>query len=292
MASLAASGFAGWLLFGALTASLGFVGGRWWVPAPSESCTGPLPFPRVALASATVLIAAFGGVFLRQVLEFRDPFAPLGEDLSFLLGSGWGAAWIAGALGALVHLAGVAVAGRKKRIGWWIALIGIGIAATYPGRTGHANAVEPLRAVALVADWLHVVGAGVWLGGMGVLLLIFFRQDLDGDTLRMGLERFSKAARVSVFFLLATGGYASWLHLPELSALWTSSYGRILSAKILVACAVLALGWWNWKRGTPSLMNGGGLKPMRRSVGFEFALAQIVLILTAFLVRASPTGPY
>lgn len=94
----------------------------------------------------------------------------------------------------------------------------------------------------------------------------------------------------SVALLVLTGLYASWSHLDSLGALATTTYGRILSLKLLLVAVILAFGARNFKALTPKLGTDRGDDAMRRSAAVELAVAQIVLLVTAVLVRTSPIG--
>ena len=101
---------------------------------------------------------------------------------------------------------------------------------------------------------------------------------------------FSPVAMVSVATLVLTGSVASWAHLESVSSLWTTPYGRLLLLKVVVVAGVLAMGALNWRRLTPRLSEEDGPRAMRRSALVELALANVVLIVTAVLVRTSPLG--
>jgi putative copper export protein len=81
----------------------------------------------------------------------------------------------------------------------------------------------------------------------------------------------------------------SWLHLKYVAALWTTSYGYTLIAKLGVVAVVVALGAWNWRRMTPKLSAEEAAHELRRSSAAELVFAGVVLLLTAVLV--SLPGP-
>ena len=300
--------------------------GRWWL-VPRISATGnPLLVPvefeltaflrRIGLGLAAFLIVSLFAVLARQLMEFRDPFAPLAEDLSLLLtGTPWGTSWTAALIGGSLVLLGLALAERWRRGGWILATLGTLALAAFPARTGHANGVESLRALTLAADALHVLAAGLWLGGLGVLLLLLSKLrrsaapagDFGESTPSVGkpassaggpavdaipglVDSFSHVARLGVGILVVTGVYASWRHLPSVTALFDTAYGRTLILKLGLVAVALTLGWWNWKRVTPRLATPSGKAALARFATFEFVVAQVILVVTAMLVRMSPTG--
>jgi len=90
------------------------------------------------------------------------------------------------------------------------------------------------------------------------------------------------------FTFTDAGLFASWVHLDGVGALVTSAYGRLLLLKLALVAGVLALGALNSKRLTPTLGAPAGRSAMRRSATLGFALANLLLAVTAVLVRASP----
>lgn len=85
----------GYLLLGSLALSLGAAAGRWLIVPRVASDTGPSlgwlerRSASLGTTAAALLAIALLLVLVRQFVEFRDPFAPLREDLEILLGTGW-----------------------------------------------------------------------------------------------------------------------------------------------------------------------------------------------------------
>lgn len=293
----------GWTLFTGLTLVVGSAACRWLVlprarretPAIQDA-SWALGYARLRRAAGTGLL---GGIltavgvalyFLRQLREFRDPFVPWTEDASLLLSTSWGTAWKLGAAGTLVVIAAMLIARRGHAAGWWLATVtGLALAA-FPAFTGHAAGVEGARIIALGADWIHVVAAGGWIGGLATVLHVSRLGGSDGSGLEDLVPPFSTLAMASVALLVISGSYASWIHLGSIGALFTTAYGRTLGLKLLLVAAVLALGARNNRSLTPKLDTEGGRQAMRRSATLELAVAQLVLLVTALLVRTSPMG--
>lgn len=289
----------GWALFLALAACLGAVLGRWFVlPAPDASGDLPAAVLRTSAArfgrgAATLLVAALGLVFVRQLVEFHDPFAPWSEDAGILLRqTPWGTTWVAALVVAVVALVSLWVAGRGRTVGWWPATLSVLALGAFPALTGHANAGS-LRPLTLTADTFHVWAVGGWIGGMALVLVLERRhgRGRSGDArslLPVLVPRFSPMAMACVGTLLVTGVLAAWIHLPGLGALFSTRYGRLLVAKVALVLGVLALGGLNWRRLTPRLGGPPGQDALRRAATAEFIVANVVLAVTAILVRTSP----
>jgi putative copper export protein len=315
-------GFTGWLLFAALLLALGSVCARWLLvpratPAPpsgsgsstnaaasgasgGSAADGPPPAAshlldtaaRLGLFATLLLPLAMGLVFHRQLSEFRDPFVPWREDASLLLtGTSWGRTWLVGTFVALAAVAALGLCRAGIRGSWPLATVMLLALATFPALTGHAAGAEALRPLTLTADTLHVLAAGSWIGGLAFVLYAerrWRRAGANGSLLPVLVPAFSRVAITSVVTLVATGSIASWVHLESVSALVSTPYGRLLSIKLLLVAMVLAMGAVNWRVLTPRLGDPDGAVALRRAALVELTVAQLVLVVTAVLVRTSP----
>lgn len=297
----------GWLLFATLVVTTGSLAARWVILPRAVTDGSPRQAwlvdaaGRLGRPAASALPAVLLLVFIRQVREFRDPFAPLAEDVGLLLGTPWGTAWLWSVVGAVAATTGFWLAVAGRRWGWWVATAAIIGLASFPGFTGHAAAgagvgVGGLRWLTLLADTLHVLAAGAWVGGLTMVMLIERRWRRAGGSegpeslLPVLVPAFSPVAVVSVCTLIITGVFASWVHVPAVGALWGTGYGRLLLLKVGLVVAVLGLGALNWKQLTPRLTEADGPRAMRRAATIELAVATVVLLVTAILVRTSPLG--
>lgn len=290
---------AGWLTFAALMVMLGSVAVRWALlpNADLEEETrleAEVRAARIGLAASVSLLAALSLVLARQLIDFRDPFVPLSEDLSLLVGgTAWGAAWSGGVFLALVAAVAFGLAGRGLRSAWWVATP-VTVALTFfPGSTGHAAAAREEHALALAADALHVTSAGIWAGGLTVMLLLAAGASASGRNRGAALLRalvpcFTPLALVATALVVLSGVYATWLHVDGLDALLASGYGRVLLAKLVAVAAAMLAGAINWRRQRPLLLETGEAGPMRRTATVEAILVQLVLLLTAILARTAP----
>ncbi|MGC5567042.1 copper resistance CopC/CopD family protein [Streptomyces sp. FR-108] len=90
--------------------------------------------------------------------------------------------------------------------------------------------------LAMTSTVLHLLAMAVWLGGLGALLTALHRSETPLPA--ASVHRFSRLAFASVTVLVLTGVYQSWRGLGSFDAVFDTSYGRILVAKV---CAVVAL---------------------------------------------------
>ena len=236
--------------------------------------------------SALLLIPALIAGFIAQVLSFREPAEPVGDVVRLVLSIPWGRVWLLQLILALLLTVFFAMA-KTRAVAWVpVAFAAIALAFT-PAFAGHAAAVEEWGRLARMADGLHVLAAGVWLGSLANLALAV-RQEPDGGILLARLARFSPLALVSAAVIAATGVTSAWIHLTRLSDLWGSPYGRLLSVKVLVFLGVLAAGAYNWRRATPRLRESADPRAMRKTIAAELAFAAVLILVTAWFVATSP----
>lgn len=253
--------------------------------------------PRLGQAASGLTLAAFAALFALQLADFRDPFAPLRDDAAFLLGSSWGRAWSLGVAGATLGLIGFTVAGRQlwtwsTKLGWALAVAASVGLTLQPAFTGHAQTGP--QPWAWMADGLHVLGAGLWIGTLPIVLFGALRASLaSGSSSAPALEllhRFTPWALSGAALLAISGTFAAWLHLTTPLDLITTRYGQLLLTKLLIVGGVIGLGALNWRRNVPRL-DQGDPQPLRRTALIEWALAQTALAVTAALVHTTPPTP-
>ena len=239
---------------------------------------------------AALLPIALAMAFARQLAEFRDPFAPLSEDVTLLLGTSWGSTWTAAAVcaGVAALLVPISKSGGKA---WWGGIVLAVPALLYPSLAGHAAGTGALAPVTIAADVLHLGAVGVWIGG---LTLVWWaerswrRAGGDASLLPRLVPVFSSFAVVAVTVLVATGIVGSIVHLGGLAELFITRYGQLLLLKLALVAVVFALGALNWQKLTPRLAEDDGPDALARSAARELLFAHVVLVVTALLVRTSP----
>jgi putative copper resistance protein D len=223
----------------------------------------------------------------------------------------FGAIWCARLLAASALLVVWSLRFRSARfVGLALAL---GIAAT-TSLTGHAADAGAVT-LRVFADWVHVASSAIWIGGLFGLSAIVLRAagSWPADVVGAVAGRFSRLAGVCLAFVLLTAIYNAWVQIPFVSALWTTTYGRVLIAKIVVVVIVIAIGALNRFTILPGLADSrGGLgyrifrlarfltrrpgaavagSPRRRFaryVGVEAAVGVVVFVCTAILTESTP----
>jgi len=165
--------------------------------------------------------------------------------------------------------------------------------------TSHAAATG--ATLPLLADWLHLASAAVWVGGLAYLVFVLAPAlrglSAAARTQVLGplAQWFSNLALVSVSVLILTGLYAAWLNIPSVQAMVPTAYGRTLVIKLAILIPLLVSAAVNLLVMRPRLLqaarnrvadSGVQALPRRfiRLVRSEVMLASLVLLAAAVLV--------
>ena len=123
----------------------------------------------------------------------------------------------------------------------WLGAVSIILAASLVGAlawAGHGAATpDAIGDVQLTADVLHLVAAGIWIGGLLPLtaMLVTARRQGDVRSIAIAAEvtrRFSVLGVASVLTVLVTGMVNTYVLAGSLPALVGTPYGRLLLIKI------------------------------------------------------------
>lgn len=154
--------------------------------------------------------------------------------------------------------------------------------------SGH-QATEPNSSWASgVADWVHLVAASVWVGGL--VTLAFLVWPAAPELRRRAFLGFSRLAVGLVGAMVLAGAYLALVRLPELADLWETGYGHVLLVKLAIVGLALSWGGVHHLRVRPRF-EAGDQPRVRPSVVGETAVAVAVLLVAAALTNASPPPP-
>ncbi|GAC1681411.1 MAG: hypothetical protein PVS3B1_22320 [Ktedonobacteraceae bacterium] len=199
------------------------------------------------------------------------------EIIGDILASSFGRV-LAQRLGAALFLwvlVGVIKQGEER--GAWIVLA-LGVAlALIDGEASHAiTSRAPL--LGLLANMLHIIAMGIWLGGLLALLSTLRLEELQNYRHPL-VARFGQLATLAVIDLLASGLLMAWLHLTTPTDLFATSYGKVLASKNWLVLLTLLLAFL-------------GVRLYRRKQTSWWMLETIVLTailaLAALLISLSP----
>jgi putative copper resistance protein D len=255
----------------------------------------------VVLALFTGVIAVAGQT---AALEGRAAAWLDGSAIArMLLNTQAGAVWLV--RGGLLLVLGAFLAVRMNltdRTDWRAAraegaLLGLG-ALGLIAAAGHAAAVEPDTAAALAIDVMHLLAAGVWVGGLPALaLLLSLAGREDGADARphavLATRRFSTAALALVVVLAVSGIWNTWAQVGSVAGLLGTLHGRLLLGKLALFVILIALAAGS-RRLVPALSGEAaaiGRPAMRRLGRFVTAEAVLAALVLGLVAVMSVTPP-
>ncbi len=237
-----------------------------------------------ALTSGIVAVAQLF-VFVDDLRDSVTGFVPaLGDSLGITAG------------GMLAFRTVVAMAllmvtmKRTHSLGAVVALLVMYCVAVAYG--GHSRSMAAPW-IGVPIDVVHQVAAGVWVGGLVVLVVVVLPH-ADVESGLVAYDRFGYAAQRAVAVIVVTGVIQTVRLHGSLTTLVTTTHGLVLIGKVVVVGVMLRLGArnhhllarWSGRGDTRSVPTRYAL--IRASV-VESACAVVVVALTAILV-ASPLG--
>jgi putative copper resistance protein D len=160
------------------------------------------------------------------------------------------------------------------------------------GWVGHAVEGQRMtRLVHQINQMVHLLAAGLWLGGLVPLswLLGRARSTSGGDWISIARDvvpRFSHMGYAAVALVAATGAINTLLLVGSVKALAWTPYGRLLSLKILLFSVMVVLALTNRFRLVPRLRREPPSAPiaaLARSVLFEQMLGFAVIAVVSVL---------
>lgn len=250
-----------------------------------------------AVTAAVILVLSVAGEFLVQAALLLDaPWGrPAADGRLFALLVGTKAGWSALVRGGTAVLMLIALARHRRTAPAWTTGIASAVLLAGFPLTAHAAG---RGVVGFAADWLHLLAAAIWIGGL-TGLLIAIRAAPAADRLRLArvlLPRFSWVAAGGLATVTLTGAAGAWLHIPEPRALIATAYGRTLLLKIALVVPLTAIGAWNWiavrsrLRGSGDTSSTAFPRIAAATLG-EMAVAAAIVAIAAGLTLTPPPRP-
>jgi copper transport protein len=260
-------------------------------------------------AAAALLLALVGNLFALAVQAADLPSGGYWHNLwTVVAHTRYGRLWIARIVLLALYAVGLAF------VAWWwprrrpwrtgiVALLALALPIPL-SLISHASAENVGRTTAIAIDYLHVLGASFWVGGVFLLVLVLtpLVMQLDNVTrnavLRRILPRFSAVALAAWAVMGLSGLYAAWLHVGNLTGLTTTAYGKALLLKQLVLLPLLVLGAFNLlivtrklrqaKPEQPSQEPGRWARHFRAAIIAEAILMVVLMLVIGQLISLPP----
>jgi copper transport protein len=286
------------LLFAGALALEGLLGGggrfAWLVPAGIPG--GSESRRRARTVSVDVGILAAVAAAAAAAADAADASGSLSASglSDYLLGSLPGFARVATVL--LIVFATLLHARR-----WRLAAVPAALALLAVAASGHASSAEP-RVPTILLDWVHLLAASVWLGGIALIAVVWspaLRR--GGRSLRTAVARrvlpvFGAVALPAFLLVASTGAVSALVQLGQLRSLWETAYGRVLLAKVALVALIALASYTHALRLRPRLVAANPHPDERverrhwRLLRAEPLLGLGVVVAVAFLV-AFPLPP-
>ena len=208
-------------------------------------------------------------------------------------------------IAALLMTLTIAIVMGGRKTPTWLVLVSMGstVALGSLAWTGHGAASEGVAGARhLIADIVHLIAAGAWIGALAALGALLFRpaRTMSDEHIRLthrALEGFSLVGTIIVALIVLSGLVNSWMLVgpQHLLSMASTLYGQVLIAKLVLFGAMLGLAAANRFRLTPAFdkaIKDGGTLPtisrLRMSVTYEMSAALIILGLVAWLGTLEP----
>jgi putative copper resistance protein D len=163
---------------------------------------------------------------------------------------------------------------------------------------GHASGTPGLSGnVHVAVDVLHLVAAGVWLGGLLPLALLFAAARRATDpavaaAIRGATVRFSTLGVIAVGTLLATGLFNTYWLAGSVQALIATHYGHFLLVKIALFLTMVCIAAFNRLRLVPRLAiereAAAARQQLQRNCLVEAAIGVLILVIVGALGTLPP----
>lgn len=259
-------------------------------------------------AAAVFLLAAAVRFSLESQALHGGSGGLSGEGIARTASTGWGRAWVISVAAMAALLAAMVVRHRaardagptgSRRRGYLAIGLAASIAAVGPAMTGHAASAASLMPLAVLADWLHVIGASAWVGGVVGLALAAAPAAMAqpagerAPAMAWLIGAFHAVAVPATVLVAASGLVSGWLRVGSWQELVTSNYGDLLLFKVYLVALTALMGAYHWMRVRPRLMaavaeDARATRRLQWTLALETAAGLLVIALTAALVTTPP----
>ncbi len=260
-----------WIQLICLTFCVGVIACRLWFLTPSMqtefSYQGdfvPALWNLFCYGLAILIGCAFVSLIVRSVEISGEPVSDISSVLPIVLfKTHYGTVWLV-RVGALFLLAAAktAVRYRDNRIFLVLMLVLAAAVIMTASASGHAADAGDFS-VPEVMDWMHLVAACLWGGGLMVLTFtvlpdLIGREHGSAALISRVAGRFSVMAGVAVAMTLITAVYNFWFDVRTVTTMLQSTYGLVVVAKILLFGILINFGAFNRYVSVPLLQEWGG----------------------------------
>lgn len=268
--------------------------------APARRTMLPLRTLIGLSAAAALMLSLLGWVAMTAAMADKPLVGVARDDLMAMLAMpGLGASWLLriALLGVIVLAA--SIVGLRRLLPVTGTVLG-GAALGSLAWSGHGAAGDDsVGQLHLVADVVHLLAAGAWVGALVALSLLLWpaaRETAVAEIAHKALASFGRTGTIIVTVIVGTGLINSWVLVGpgRVLDLPATQWGQLLLAKLTLFAAMLGLAALNrWMltpalAGAPTIAAARALVRLRLTVALETGTALLVLAVVAWLGTLAP----
>jgi|MudIll2142460700_1097286.scaffolds.fasta_scaffold00293_5 putative copper export protein len=267
-----------WFELISLTFCIGILVCRLWVIGVSsgsghahEGNSASRMWPFLGIGISAAILGSTAEMLVRAMEISGQSFASVFPVLpTVFFRTHIGRVWLIRITGLLLLFITFAAGGRyrnSRRL--LLFMLGLGFIVTMTkSASGHASDAGDFS-LPEIMDWLHLIAASFWGGGLFVLSLVILPylvrpDDSLSPQIAAVARRFSRIAGIAVGIVSLTALYNAWLGVDSFGNLWKLPYGWTVLAKIFLLVVLLQLGALNRYVNVPLLQEWGGISSGHR----------------------------
>ena len=274
-----------YLSLAALFGGIAFI--RWTWP---EGINDDATYKFLRISWIVALVSNYVVAMLRASLLSGDSVT------STILPLGWGelfqsASGISAVLRVVIIGACAIVALRPDRIfDPQSQIISLALPTAAMATFGLTRAIDDFSALGTIAGIVHVLAAGMWLGG-----LVFLAQSVligpGEEDLMHAVRTFSRQANIYIGVAVAAG--IVQFYQMDGGAIFTSRHGRLILIKVIGVAGMVYVGgaarqFINHQLAKKRELSGRTAKQLRKAVLSEIGIGLLVLVFTSWSVATLP----
>lgn len=259
-----------------------------------------LPFARLLASTAIVgvLLSIAGMLCMAWAMSGVTDWTELRPHVEMMvLETDVGSSWSLRILALMLTVVAATQSKRRPTASLWLSTLAAGIALATLAWAGHGAMDEgERRSWHFITDFLHLWAAGAWVGALAAFVLLLRQAEHRLSVLSRTLTGFERAGAVIVLIISVTG-VMNYLFIvgPSIDGLFDSTYGQLLTLKLVLFGAMLVFAALNRFHLSPQLEQARqtgehniAVRALRRSMVLEFSVAAVILALVAWLGTLSP----
>jgi putative copper resistance protein D len=260
-----------WLELVSLTFCIGLLACRLWV-ITLEAHNGFIDQENILTAMrrllgfcvAIMIVSSGANLILRAEEMSGHPLSTVFSVLpTVIVRTHLGRAWLI-RIGALILLLITLPAGGRRSGSRGVTGLMLGIAvviAMTESASGHASDKGDFS-VPEIMDFLHLLAAGVWGGGLFAMFLVILPNlaragNRTATSIADVAGRFSRIAGIAIGIIAVTAIYNAWSYVGSFEAFLKSPYGWTVLAKVILFSLLIQLGAFNRYVSVPLLLEWG-----------------------------------